>query len=113
MELTYIGVHDAVDVHNPDWPLEPTVAQGESFDFPDAIAEQLLEQPSNWQRTQPAETLDERLAKAKKHDDLDELATELDVEFDDNTTTVADKKAALQAAVDANADDAGDAGEEN
>jgi hypothetical protein len=123
MELTYVGAHDAVEVRIPDWPAEPTVEHGCSYDFPDEIAELLLEQPSNWQRTQPEESLDERLAKAKNHASLDALAAELGVEFDDNTSTVAAKKAVLEEAVataaaeaaqgEAEVDEAGEAGEEN
>ncbi len=112
MELTYVGGHDAVQVRVPDWPLEPEVAYGCSFDFPDEIAELLLEQPSNWQRTRPELPLAERLAKAKSQTDLDALADELGVEFHDHTKTVAAKKAALEAAVAAAAE-AGTAGEEH
>lgn len=112
MELTYVGAHDAVEVRVPDWPAEPVVENGASFDFPDDVAELLLEQPDNWQRTEPELTLDERLAKAKTQADVNAIAAELDVTFDDNTKTVAAKKAALESAAAAAAD-AGDAGEEN
>ena len=117
MNLTYVGGHDAVDVRVPDWAPEPTVANGESYDFPDAVAELLLEQPTNWQRTEPELSLEERLAKAKTHDELDAIAAELDVSFDAGLKA-ADKKAALAAALatndDTNDDDAGDdSGEEH
>lgn len=47
MELIYQGRHDAVDVPLPDGR-EPTIANGESFDFPAAIAKQLLAQGDEW-----------------------------------------------------------------
>jgi hypothetical protein len=89
---------------------QPTVVEhGDSYDFPPAIAELLLEQPDNWQRTQPEVPLEERLAKAKTHDELDAIAAELDVAFDDNAK-VARRRPALEAAprLRRNNDDAGD-----
>lgn len=118
MELTYVGGHDAVEIRVPDWGPQPTVAHGESFDFPDAIAASLLEQPDNWARTQPELPLVDRIAKAKSHE-LDALAAEISVTFADDVTTVAQKKAVLAEAAasnttsDSNDDDAGESGEEH
>ena len=90
MELTYTGGHDAVEVRVPDWGPQPTVANGDSYDFPDAIAELLLEQPDNWQRTEP----------------------DVPVERPTKATKGQDKKAVLAEAPAATLDDAGESGEE-
>jgi hypothetical protein len=97
MELIYQGGHDTVTVPLPDGR-EPEVKQGDSFDFPDDYAKQLLEQPSNWARPAAPKT-------PKSQADADALADELGVTFPDDVKTVAQKVAFLNTSASA-----GDAG---
>ena len=53
MELVYTGHHDVAEVALP-FGGAAVVEHGASFDFPDELAEQLLEQPNNWRPAEKA-----------------------------------------------------------
>lgn len=61
MKLIYRGPHAGVYVPLPDGR-EIEAERGQAAEFPDQIAESLLEQPGNWQPDKPA-------AKAAKKED--------------------------------------------
>ena len=48
MKLTYVGPHDVVDLDAPAHGFHAQVARGSTVSVPDSLAEQLLEQPTNW-----------------------------------------------------------------
>ena len=61
MKLTYVGPLDGVVVPLPLGG-EIDVLPGESADFPDSLAVQLLEQPSNWKAAAKAKPTDDKPA---------------------------------------------------
>ncbi len=65
MRLTYIGGIDSVDVPL-EYGGEVTVARGETADFPDELAQRMLEQSDIWKLA------DAPKAKAKKAGDAGE-----------------------------------------
>jgi hypothetical protein len=96
MEITYIGVHDAVEVDLPNGSTTPPIENGATYDFPPEFAQQLLEQQSNWQRPAAPKA-------PRTQAEANERAAELNVQFPDNVTTVA-QKAAFLANLSAGAD---------
>lgn len=55
MRVEYQGAHDGVDVHLPSGIVR-TVMRGDAADFPDDVAESLLEQAGQWKRVAAAKT---------------------------------------------------------